>query len=37
VNPLVTHRVPLVRGQEVFDLFVNKQGSKVLIEPAAVA
>ena len=35
VHPLVTHRVPLTRGQEAFDLLVNKQGIKVLIEPAA--
>jgi len=33
VNPLVTHRVPLSRGQEAFDLLVNKQGIKILIEP----
>jgi hypothetical protein len=37
VNPLVAHRVPLVRGQEAFDLCVNKQGITVLIKPAAVA
>jgi len=35
VHPLVTHRVPLTRGQEAIDLLVNKLGIKVLIEPAA--
>jgi len=28
VNLLVTHRMPLVRGQEAFALLVNKQGSR---------